>query len=250
MADGTLPIAYRSAISDNDPLLLGNPLHHQPPPNSLRVITWNCGGLHSSRYAELMAWLNSSQADPVHVVMLQECHWPQSTEFHSDNWVHIYSGSGTSQAGVMIIVNRSLAQPHQIRFAELQPGRVLHTRIALDPPLDVLCVYQHAWSTPTGSARSTSARDTARTELLNRRSHIWRLVDNWVRAVPARNALLIGGDMNASLSTAMPNVGHGTQPHKFPHSDQFEFQQLVVSNGLDCNEHMGQIRPAFGHIPG
>ena len=208
------------------------PATPQPPPNSLRVITWNCGGLHSSRYAELMAWLNSSQADPVHVVMLQECHWPQSTEFHSDNWVHIYSGSGTSQAGVMIIVNRSLAQPHQIRFAELQPGRVLHTRIALDPPLDVLCVYQHAWSTPTGSARSTSARDTARTELLNRRSHIWRLVDNWVRAVPARNALLIGGDMNASLSTAMPNVGHGTQPHKFPHSDQFEFQQLVVSNGL------------------
>ena len=203
-----------------------------PPPNSLRVITWNCGGLHSSRYAELMAWLNSSQADPVHVVMLQECHWPQSTEFHSDNWFHIYSGSGASQAGVMIIVNRSIAQPHQIRFAELQPGRVLHTRIALDPPLDVLCVYQHAWSSLTGSVRSTLARDTARTELLNRRSHIWRLVDNWVRAVPARNALLIGGDMNASLSNAMPNVGHGTQPHKFPHSDQPEFQQLVVSNGL------------------
>ena len=197
----------------------------QPPPNSLRVITWNCGGLHSSRYAELMSWLNSPQAEPVHVVLLQECHWPQSTEYHSDNWVHIYSG-------VMIIVNRAIAQPHQIRFAELQPGRVLHTRIAMDPPLDVLCVYQHAWSTPTGSSQPAVARDTARTELLQRRSHIWQLVDRWVRSIPARNTLLLGGDMNTSLHSAPPNVGPGTQPHKFAHSDQPEFQQLVVSNGL------------------
>ena len=209
-----------------------NPSPISSTPNLVKVVTWNCGGLHAGRYAELMAWMNSAQADPIHILMLQECHWPQSTEFHSDKWIHVYSGLGASQAGVMIVVNRQLAQPHQIRFAELEQGRILHVRLELDPPLDALCVYQHAWSTESGRNQPAQLRSTARAELLRKRGSVWQIVDNWVRSIPARNTLVLGGDMNASLQTAQPHVGLGVHPHTYPHGDQQVFQQMVAANGL------------------
>ena len=208
------------------------PSQNRSTPNLVKVVTWNCGGLHAGRYAELMAWMNSAQADPIHILMLQECHWPQSTEFQSDKWVHVYSGLGASQAGVMIVVNRQLAQPHQIRFVELEQGRILHVRLELDPPLDALCVYQHAWSTESGRNRPAQLRDTVRADLLRKRSSVWQIIDNWVRSIPARNTLVIGGDMNASLQTAQPHVGLGVHPHTYPHGDQQVFQQMVAANGL------------------
>ena len=202
------------------------------PGRFLKVVTWNCGGLHAGRFAELQAWLSTAQADPVHILMLQECHWPHSTEFNNEQWIHVYSGQGNSQAGVMIMVSRKIAQPHQVRYIEIQPGRMLHTRIELDPPVDALCVYQHAWTTDLSGERPASSRSEVRDDLLRKRNGIWQDLGKWVRSIPARNTLLIGGDMNASLCSSPPHVGPGVQPHKYMHSDQHEFQQLVESNGL------------------
>ena len=71
--------------------------------------TWNCGGLHAQRYAEFMQWINSDHLKPVHLVFLQECHWPQSAEYCSERWIHIYSGMGSRHGGVMIMINKSIA---------------------------------------------------------------------------------------------------------------------------------------------
>ena len=99
-----------------------------PTTSALRIITWNCGGLNATRYAETMSWLESQTADPVHVLILQECHWPTSTEYHSKHWIHVYTGTGSSVGGVMIILSRQLADPSQIRFVERgdSTGRGVH----------------------------------------------------------------------------------------------------------------------------
>ena len=201
-------------------------------PNLLKVVTWNCGGLHASRFAELTEWLNSQEADPAHILLVQECHWPHSAEFHNDKWVYVYSGSGTSQGGVMVLVSRRIAGPQQVRFAELQPGRALHTRVALEPPLDILCVYQHAWSNVGSGDVGGPSRAELHEDLLSKRQCIWQTISRWTRSIPKRNTVLIGGDMNASLQEALPHVGAGVHPHKYPHADQPDFQRLVVSLGL------------------
>ena len=54
-----------------------------PNKRGLRVVTWNSGGLHSARWAELLPWLQDEAAQhrPVHICLVQETHWTSSTEF-------------------------------------------------------------------------------------------------------------------------------------------------------------------------
>ena len=55
----------------------------------------------------------------------------------------------------MIFISRRLCDPSQIRLVELIPGRALHVRVATNPALDLLGVYQHAWNLQkTGGSRA------------------------------------------------------------------------------------------------
>ena len=163
------------------------PRHCSPSvePGMLKVITWNCGGLHATRYAELMAWLNEPSPDGPHIVLIQECHWPHSLEFNSDKWVHIYSGMGQAQGGVMIIISRKPARPDQVRFVELAPGRMVHARLALEPPIDILCVYQRAWASAADSSHEGVSRSDFQSALLEKRQQVWhRLKVGFLRCQP------------------------------------------------------------------
>ena len=233
---------YRGIRHDAASLALqyvGNSPPRKPPRSALQndhlqAITWNCGGMHAQRYAEFMQWINSESFQSVHLVFLQECHWPQSTEYCSERWIHIYSGTNSSQGGVMIMINKSIATVEQIRYAELVAGRVLHVRIGSEPPVDALCVYQYAWSTQhrPGSGSLPSAPNP-KDELLTKRHQIWTTVRAWANSVPQRNSMLIAGDFNAGLRPHLPNIGLGVQGHKAQgHPDQKEFQNLVQSAGL------------------
>ena len=233
---------YRGARHDTASLALQyigqNPTPKPPRSalqnNHLQAVTWNCGGLHAQRYAEFMQWINSGSFQSVHIVFLQECHWPLSTEYCSERWIHIYSGTNTSQGGVMIMINKSIAAKEQIRYAELVAGRVLHVRIGSDPPIDALCVYQHAWTTqPRPDSDHLAPNIDPKTELLHKRHHIWSTARTWANSVPQRNSMLIAGDFNAGLQPQSPNIGLGVQGHRAQgHPDQKEFQNLVVAAGL------------------
>ena len=225
----------------------------RPPPNLpavdpglLRVITWNCGGLHTSRYAELMTWLNDQTTESPHIVLIQECHWPHSLEFNSDKWIHLYSGMGQAHGGVMIIVSRAVARPDQVRFAELVPGRMLHARLALEPPIDVLCMYQHAWASSAAGVHAELSRSDFQSALLEKRQQMWNKLRSWISSIPARNTLLVGGDMNCSLLPSHPNVGTGVQSHKSLHPDQSTFQQLITSKGLIAMNTWGKAGSRAG----
>ena len=233
---------YRGTRHDATSLALqyvGKSPQHRPPRKALhhdhlQALTWNCGGLHAQRYAEFMQWINSELSQSVHLVFLQECHWPQSTEYCSDRWIHIYSGTNSSQGGVMIMINKSIATAEQIRYVELVAGRVLHVRIGTEPPVDALCVYQHAWSTQhRPGPDSLLSAPNPKEELLARRHQIWTTVRTWANSVPQRNSMLIAGDFNAGLHPHLPNIGLGVKGHKAQgHPDQKEFQNLVQSAGL------------------
>ena len=56
------------------------------------------------------------------------------------------SGSETSEGGIMLFVLSTLVKSEQVRSATVQPWRLLHVRLMLDPPLEKLGVYQRAWN--------------------------------------------------------------------------------------------------------
>ena len=59
--------------------------HSKPQPlhPRLRMVTWNCGGLHDTKYSEIMRWLceEHDQGRPVHIMVLQETAWILDMEY-------------------------------------------------------------------------------------------------------------------------------------------------------------------------
>ena len=219
-----------------------NPTSNHSPPASVgyyRVMTWNCGGLNVLRYRELIAWLQQlRQHTPVDIVCIQETRWKDCSEFSSEDWNCVHSGTGDAHAGVLFMIHRSVAPVTSIRFNHLVLGRMLHIRIETNPAVDLLGVYQHAWNVQSNPRQLSLEQRTQ--ELLRHRSHIRDVVSSWTRSIPKRNSLMVLGDFNAALSEHKPNIGPGTQPHAHQHPDQADFQSLIVSTGLNALNTWGR----------
>ena len=116
--------------------------------HGLRVVTWNSGGLHPTRWAELLQWLQdeATQNRPVHICLVQETHWTSSSEFTDSSWVCVHSSTGSREGGVLATLNKCSFKDCPVKLAELSPGRLQHIRIGTTPPIDLLNVYQYAWN--------------------------------------------------------------------------------------------------------
>ena len=203
------------------------------PTHALRVVPWNCGGLHAGRYTELMAWLEQDRSDPIHIACIQESHWPQYSEYSTDRWTVIGTGTGSSAAGVLFIINKSAVASDSVKYTELIPGRALQVRMQTDPPLDLLGVYQYAWNPRKKSLRHMSDATCSASELLQSRATVWQAIGRWAAAVPKRNALALLGDFNTAAKTALPHVGPGIAEHKLTqYPDQDRFHQVLQTHGL------------------
>jgi len=122
---------------------------------------------------------------------------------------------------------------------------LLHVRVATDPPLDLLGVYQHAWNPSQKDLTGSSAQKVQ--ELVRRRASIWTQIRGWCSSVPKRNSLLILGDFNGSLRTMLPRVGSGVALHKDgEHPDQEAFQRLVSESGLVAVNTWGRYNNKAG----
>ena len=118
---------------------------------------------------------------------------------------------------------------------------MLHLRLDITPPLDLLGVYQHAWSNAPKLASTDHQRELASQKLLQDRHTVWTHIGSWVHSVPTRHQLLILGDMNCTLRPHSPNVGMGIALHKSTvHPDQQTFQSLAVSLGLNALNSWGR----------
>ena len=207
------------------------PANALPADSALRVVTLNLGGLTKSGYDELAQWLETEVIKTtLDVVMLQE-HWRPSSEFCLPHWTWIQSGAqgrnGSFQhQGVAVLVNRRLASPDQVRFAEILPGRILRVLIPEHQshrlrrkPITIINVYQHA--------RSSESADT-----YQKRSRIWVCLQDVLGSVPKRHILLLGGDFNTTLRPAGNLVGQGVLAPAVVPQDQAAFQALVEQYDL------------------
>ena len=214
---------------------------------SLRIVTWNAGGLNAIRYAELLGWLQTEKEEgrPVHVMCIQETKWPYDAEYSHQHWLFVHSGMSQAQGGILFIISRDVASSEQIRHAPLAAGRALHIRIELSPPIDLLGVYQHAWTSPRHPQNVPT--DKPPRNLLDDRMIIWTHIRSFVTQTPKRNSLIVLGDFNCPLLPCHPHVGPGVASHKSSvHADQPEFQTLVQSLGLTATNTWGRAGPSAG----
>ena len=174
------------------------------PKTRISIMTWNCGGLTTLRFAELKEWLRQqpTQSRP-QLIVLQETLWRDDFEWTDDMYTYLHSGSGQARdSGILTMVSRSLCAPDQVRHVSIQPGRLMHIKLSFEPCVEVL-VYQHAWR-PDATAK---AKET----LLAKRLTVWRRMQRFAESTAARSQLVILGDFNTPLSPQHPFTGQGTR---------------------------------------
>ena len=130
----------------------------------IKYLCWNTGGLTSSVWEELLSQLADPQYADVSLVILQETHWTGVSQFTTDCWHVISSGSsGEKGAGAAILVKKTLCKAQSIRHTEVVPGRILHVRVpGADVSLDVISVHQFV----RRSSIMTEAKKSRRQKLL------------------------------------------------------------------------------------
>ena len=199
----------------------------------LKYFSWNCGGLPTAKYDEVMLWADQNQFT---MVALQETRRKHSCCWTSGNFHVIQSGDsvphGSSYAGILLAVHKTV----QLSFKEVIPGRLLHARLdglKRAPPHNVLVVYNRPL--PVGGTARAFA------EALEVRAQLWQALDQTLSSIPARQSVLILGDFNCHLSRLSPHIPSGDPSHATSF-DMEELQELLVRNSLcllnmDARQH-------------
>ncbi|CAE7365546.1 unnamed protein product [Symbiodinium sp. KB8] len=129
-------------------------LRNQREARTLRMISWNTGGLHSARYNEVLVWLDdqASAGRPVDLLFLQETHWKQDYEYVATPvegkalQYRVIHSAGDDKAGLMCMIRTGIVPDSHIRHHALLPGRLLHIRLMFPTPVDIMNTYQFAWN--------------------------------------------------------------------------------------------------------
>ena len=148
------------------------------------------------------------------LVILPETRWSFTSEWTTDEWRIIHSGTHKF-SGIMIMISKRLKPAGHIAWQSLVDGRLLHVRLRGDRPIDVIGVYQaHASSRVQG-------------EPTNQRAHTFKALDDLLQTIPRRNQVIVGGDFN----TTLPEI-----PHVCPASS-LRWKGAVVPNHLTDDSH-------------
>ena len=138
----------------------------------------------------------------------------------------IHSGLPKAEAGLLVLLDRRMFPDHTVQYRELLPGRLLHVRIEADPGIDLIVGYQHAWSLP----KQTGAKANTRDKLLARRAESWAQLATLLHSLPARNQLLLLGDLNTSFTTEGSLVGRGVCSRQGSHAPDTPTAQDLLRN--------------------
>ena len=207
----------------------------------LRVVCWNCGGLSSTLYQEVLLWLHDEEqaGRPVDIISIAETCWREEFEFQtqpmagsSSRWFAVHSG-GKAKDGILCLIRSTLVPADCVRYRALLDGRLLHVRLLLQVPLDILCTYQYAWNPQKTTLDPSHKVD----QLVRQRARVWQHISTWISQTPRRHGLLLLGDFNCPLIHDPPVCGPGLVPKAaHPHRDQAEFQTLLrLANGRALN---------------
>ena len=119
----------------------------------------------------MQTWLDSEAGRRINFVAIQETHWRGPLEYQSGRFLAVHSGASKAGAGLLPLVNTRKNPQHLIKHVEVIPGRLrrlLHVRIETEPCIDLVLIYQHAWSVN----RNTSSQATSQVAVLARRAEL------------------------------------------------------------------------------
>ena len=193
----------------------------------LCMLSWNTSGLGGGVYQELLAWLEHPEHTAYQLVVLQETHWHQVSDYCSGGWQCIHSSGFVEGAkpdrssGLLIMLAKAFFC--DIATQELHAGRLLHVQTIYKPtglPITILALYQHVWRTQLSSSENLRLQG----EILSSIKHI---LDH----TPTRHHLVLAGDFNASLSPERASVGPAAPSQVHPNHCA-QLQQLLVDHQL------------------
>ena len=169
------------------------------PARRVEVLTFNVSGLSSAMWQELQAWLATKEASAYDVIMLQETHWSQMSEFKSGPWHCVGTPVADKDkcSGLATLIHSRLGPAEAIQCKTYLKGRVTLTRVHQQfGALDVINVYQHVWRSKHTTAQNQASR-----------ASVYRAIGLALNASPIRNTCVLGGDFNTEVRALSPHVG-------------------------------------------
>ena len=204
----------------------------------------NLGGLPAHRFDELMTY---AQQERTPVVAVQETRRRDSACWQSGGYrvIHSGEGEGSGTKGCYSGVLLAVAGDTQLSYNELLPGRLLHVRLSCFPsmsashssssmslPLNIIVGYNK----PTASSGCVDEADQS----LEVRSCFWSRLDSLLASIPARQGILLLGDLNCHLLSHALHVAIG-DPCGYESADAEELLSLLVRHDLRVH-NLGRAR--------
>ena len=157
------------------------------PGPRLNCISWNCGGLTSEAYNELLVWLSLHSID---ICFLQGTRWALVEPWVSSGFAFVPSPpQANGHDGLLTIIRTQLCAPEAISHATALEGRLQHVRCHMGCiAIDLVNCYQH----PNIPAKS-------RPDPISARDKFWQAWENLLAKLPFRNLLLVAGDFNCTM---------------------------------------------------
>ena len=196
----------------------------QTKKSRLRIFFWNPGGLSTSRFQELLLWLNASKVD---LAIIPETRWSLETDWSTvapdgSRWHCVHTGRPGHSGGVMILLSASTCRAQDLHWQVVCQGRLLHVRISTGSrATDVLGFYQYVH------------RDDNRVL----RQQLLKQLKDYLVHLPKRNTLILAGDFNTSMTTLPGFVASSTFQWKggraqgAQHSDASDLMQVLQQHG-------------------
>ena len=169
------------------------------PARRVEVLTFNVSGLSSAMWQELQAWLATKEASSYDVIMLQETHWSQMSDFQSGPWHCVGTPIADKDkcSGLATLIHSRLGPAEAIQCKTFLKGRVTMTRVHQQfGALDIINVYQHVWRSKHTTAQNQASR-----------ASVYRAIGLALNASPIRNTCILGGDFNTEVRALSPHVG-------------------------------------------
>ena len=182
------------------------------------LVSWNAGSLATHNWDGLQNWLVSNG---IQICCIQETWWPYQKDWDNGAYFAIHHGVGRA-GGLLTMISHKFASKECIRSGTLANGRVQHIRI-YDPKggLDILNVYQKVWS--------HASVDVVRAE----RHKVWEAIAECLDNVPARNQVLIVGDMNVQLPCTSGITGTAVTKQTYRDGrDEAELLSILRQHGM------------------
>ena len=192
---------------------------------SLKLLTWNCGGLSRSKLDDIRLWMQMQCLDGL---ILTETRWKFTSEWSDNQWLYLHSSEDQAGAqGILFMLAKRVCSADQVRWRPIQPGRLIHVQLRFSTRcMDILACYQY-----------TAQRDTQRHR---ERSQWWDQLDHTLHHLPKRNVLVLAGDFNCSLPQSPGHTGPDTfrwgaqQIRGAVHPDQGQFMAILRAHNLNA----------------